>query len=69
MCCILPIHTFLGCDTRSRAHSLGKGEALKNNIINENFQRNMSLFNYETASYDTIASAGEELFCILYAQM
>ena len=66
MRCILPIHDFLGCDTTSRVHSLGKGEALKRYIINEKFQRNMSLFNDETASYDTIASAGEELFCILY---
>ena len=66
MRCILPIHAFLGCDTTSRGHSLGKGEALKKYIINEKFQRNMSLFNDETASYDTIDSAGEEIFCILY---
>ena len=60
MRCILPIHAFLVCALIRQRRSSQKY------IINEKFQRNLSLFNDETASSYTIASAGEELVCILY---
>ena len=43
--CILPIHAFLGCDTVSRIHSIGKGvESLKKVISCKNMQKCLLAF-------------------------
>ena len=38
---ILAIHALLGCDTISRIHSVGKGEALKKYRTNESFRNHI----------------------------
>ena len=52
MICILPNHAFLGRDTTSNVYSLIKGS--QKYIRNQTFQRNVLLFNKETANPDNI---------------
>ena len=60
--CILPIHAFLGCDTFSRVHSIGKGdESLQKIMSNEQFYGDFSNFNDKDTDKINIANTGEKL--------
>ena len=65
--CILPIHAFLGCNTVSRVHSIGKGEELLKKIIaSEEMQMYFREFNKKDADNTTIAEFDEKLLSQFY---
>ena len=65
--CILPMHAFLGCDTVSRVHSIGKGaESLMKIMASEKMQACLREFNKKDADKAPIAKFGEELFSQFY---
>ena len=64
-----PIHAFLGCDTVSRVHSIGKGEESTKKIMsNEEIQEYFFVFNEENADKKSIATAGDKLLCLFYGE-
>lgn len=63
---ILFIHCFLGCDTTSRLHGIGKGAALKKIQTNAKFKAAAEKFDENDASSAEIATAGEQAFLIIY---
>ena len=66
--CILPIHhAFLGCDTVSRVHSIGKGEdLLRRSLSNPEILNNLFQFNGQDTDKTIVATAGEKLISIFY---
>ena len=65
---ILEIHAFLGCDTTSRIHGIGKGVALKKFQSDEQFRANISVFSNSSATENDIAKAGESVICMFYGE-
>ena len=59
---------FLGCDTVSRVHSIGKGDEYFNKIMgNEEYLQYLAKFNEEDADQGDIADCGEKLLCLFYS--
>ena len=71
--CILPIHTFLVCDTVSRVYSIGKGKKSLNKILGrEKMLVCLREFNKKDAEKASITREGEELpsqFCESRAEL
>ena len=64
---ILQIHDFLGCDTVSRIHGIGKGmESLRKILRSSSMQASLQVFSSADADHDTVAEAGEKLLGQLY---
>ena len=63
---ILFLHAILGCDTTSRIHGIGKGNALKKFREGSRFGELAKVFDSQSASKEDISAAGEEVLIILY---
>ena len=62
---ILFAHAFLGCDTTSHVHGIGKPQALKM-LENEHSKNAAMVFTLENVSKETIQQKIEECFLLLY---
>jgi hypothetical protein len=60
------VHAILGCDTTSRAFSIGKGLALKCIRSDAHFKTQAKIFLDESATEDDIVCAGEAALVCLY---
>ena len=63
---ILFVHAFLGCDTTSRLHGIGKGVALKKLATDPLFYEQAEAFNRPAATKEEIVLAGDEALLCLY---
>ena len=63
---ILFVHAFLGCDTTSRLHGIGKGVALKKLATDLLFYEQAEAFNRPAATKEEIVLAGEKALLCLY---
>ena len=63
---ILFVHAFLGCDTTSRVHGIGKGAALKKVKTNAAFSELAGIFGRADATKQDITVAGEKAMLHLY---
>ena len=58
---ILFLHAIGGCDTTSRLHGLGKGNALKKFRESSRFRELAKVFDLQSASKEGVTAAGEEV--------
>ncbi len=63
---ILFLHSFLGCDTTSRLHGLGKGNVLKKFREKRRFAELARVLHSQLSLKQNIIAAGEEALIILY---
>ena len=63
---ILFIHEFLGCDTTSSIHGLGKRTPLKLMLADTLYQDQAQVFTNPRSTKSDIVAAGEAAFAILY---
>ena len=63
---ILFLHTFLGCDTTSRVHGIGKAAPLSTYSTNIKLQECANIFLQPNAQKEDIIQAGEKAFLLLY---
>ena len=63
---MLFLHAFLGCDTTSRVHGLGKGLALKKYQKDRIFCEQASVLHDEGKTEEEVITAGEKAFLSLY---
>lgn len=63
---ILFAHAFLGCDSTSRVHNIGKGLTLKKVIEDESFRASAKVFMKKAATKIEVKEAGEDALLIIY---
>ena len=63
---ILFLHAFLGCDTTSRLHGIGKGASLKKYQTNNSFREQAMVLHSRSASTHDVTRAGERALVIIY---
>ena len=63
---ILFVHAFLGCDTTSRIHGIGKGKLFKMFETSSELKQNANTFQSTSTSQREIATAGENTLVLLY---
>ena len=63
---VLFVHAFIGCDTTSRLHGIGKGVALKKLATDPLFYEKAEAFNRPAATKEEIVLAGEKALLCLY---
>jgi hypothetical protein len=60
------LHAFLGCDTTSRIHGIGKGLALNKFVKEKSFQEHAHAFGCQDKTRREVIAAGEKAFLSLY---
>ena len=63
------MHAFLGCDTTSRVHGIGKGASLKMFNVYPQFKEQAKVFKNTSSTSEEIASAGENALVLFYNEI
>ena len=63
---ILLIHAFLGCDTTSRIHNIGKGKVFQDKRLQAIFDEKSSVFYDKNAAKEDVKMEGEALMLSLF---